>query len=503
MFLKYNSEKTTEKNKEQINRILNLLQLGETLSERIRSYVTECLWVDLHDQIQKNENKKYMEQLDQLIIDFVNLIDNQEKSSSGLKPPSAVALKQKKTVSEQLHNVHWTNEKISSYLKILFHGEQRNTLSFAQRIAEELKAPLKFASEFLNCIEKYKEDKGFNLTFLAGFIAGLNKIDSKKILDKIAKDSSLVDFLIPSYYYIKLQDRDITRLINIIDKINLKSADLRTLAIGRKCKSVSSEIMGKLIQTLSRRGIRFSWDALQIYNYYEYRDKSEQKNKLIPVLYDLLTQDKFLSDKEKYDTMDGHYYEKAVNDLLDSDYGKDFSKKFISQIIAIKTSVFDLPISSETIRKCLSKIIGEYPDMILPTITNNIDDFNIDFLFRTESINRHQISPLACLSIEQIKAWCEINSDKIPAFLAKNMPLFNGQSWSPFAMFLLDNYGDKTSVTDALSMNLGQFSWTGRLSDYFKQTALLHIKNIDLRETNKFQDKSSGFQIVELFMPSP
>ena len=34
-------------------------------------------------------------------------------------------------------------------------------------------------------------------------------------------------------------------------------------------------------------------------------------------------------------------------------------------------------------------------------------------------------------------------------------------------------------------------------------TALLHIKNIDLRETNKFQDKSSGFQIMKLFMPSP
>ena len=469
LFLKYNSEKITEKDKEQINRILNLLQSEETLSERICSYVTECLWVDLYDQIQKNENKKYMEQLDQLIIDFVNLIDNQEKSSSGLKPPNAVTLDQKKTMSEQLHNVHWTNEKISPYLKILFRGEQRNTLYFAQRIAEELKAPLKFAFEFLNCIEKYKEDKDFNLTFLAGFIAGLNKIDSKKILDKIAKDSSLVDFLIPSYYNINLQDQDITRLINIIDKINLKSADLRTLAIGQKCKSVNSEIMGKLIQTLSRKGIRFSWDALQIYNYYEYMDKSKQKNKLISILYDLLTQDQFLSDKEKYDTMDDDYYEKAVNDLLDSEYGEDFSKKFISQIIAIKTSVFDLPISSETMRKCLSKIIRKYPDMILPTITNNIDNFNIDFLFRTESVNRHQTSPLACLSIEQIKTWCEINPDKIPAFLAKNMPLFSGQSWSPFARLLLDEYGDKTNVTDALSMNLGQFSWTGNLSDYFEQ----------------------------------
>lgn len=490
LFLKYNSEKITEKNKKQINKILNLLQSKETLSERIRSYVTECLWVDLHDQIQKNENKKYMKQLDQLITDFVNLIDNQEKSSSGLKPSNAATLNKKKTVSEPLHNAHRTNEKIHPYLQILFHGEQGNTLYFAQRIVEELKDPLKFASEFLDFIQKHKEDKDFNPTFLAGFVVGLNNNNTdpnkkEKILDKIAEDSGLLDLLIPAYYNIDLQDRDIIRLINVIDKINLKSADLRTLAVGQKCKSVNSEIMGKLIQTLSRKGIRFSWDALQIYNYYKGRDKFKQKNKLIPILYDLLTQDKFLSDKEKYDTMDDHYYEKAVNDLLGSEYGEDFSKKFISQTITIKTSVFDLSISSETIRKCLLKIIEEYPDMILLTIMNNTDNFNIDFLFKTESVNRHQTSPLARLSAEQIKGWCETNPDKIPAFLAKNMSLSNnGQSWSPSAKLLLDEYGDKTNVTDALSMNLGHFTWTGRLSDYFEKTKELVKQLTDHKHKN-------------------
>ena len=41
--------------------------------------------------------------------------------------------------------------------------------------------------------------------------------------------------------------------------------------------------------------------------------------------------------------------------------------------------------------------------------------------------------------------------------------------WSPSARFLLDKYGDKEALTDAISMNLAQFSWTGNLSDYLEQ----------------------------------
>ena len=445
-FLKYNSKKIKSEHIKQVQKMLDILHSQEDINGRIKTYITECSWSYIYAD--KKENPEYKERFQTLLKDFIEHLLNENK------------------------------DKIESSLQILFHGEQRNTLYFARKIAESLKDPLRFAFEFLNFIKNSRENKDFNPSFLAGFVVGLNSIDpskKEKLLDEIAKDSNLVDFLIPAYYNISLQDQDIKRLINVIDKINLKSADLRTLAIGQTCKSVSLETMGKLIQVLSRKGIRFSWDALQIYNYYECRNKSEQKNKLFPILYDLLTQDRFLSDisdKENFDTMDD--YEKAVNDLLDSDYGVNFSKKFISQIIAVKTSLIEFPISEETIRKCLSKIIGKYPDIILPMITNNINNCNIDFLFKTKSGNRHQkTSPLARLSPEQIKGWCETDPDKIPAFLAKNRPLLSGQSWSPFARFLLDEYGHKAKVTEALSMNLDTFSWAGNLSDYFEQTKKL------------------------------
>ena len=437
--------------------MLDTLQSQKNINGRIKTYITECDWSYIYSSKALKKNPEYKKQFHALCKDFMEYLVNESK------------------------------DKIESSLEILFHGEQRNTRYFAQKIAESLKNPLQFAFEFLNFIQKHREDKDFNPTFLAGFVVGLNKTDpnkKEKLLDKIAKDSVLVDFLIPAYYNVNLQDQDIIRLIGIIDKINLKSSDLRTLAVGQKCNSVNSEIMGKLIQVLSRKGIRFSWDALQIYNYYEYTDKPKQKNKLIPILYELLTQDKFLSHKERYDTMNDHYYEEAVDDLLESGSAEDFSKKFISQIIAIKTSMFDLPISSGTIRQCLSKIIRKYPNMVLPTITNNIDNSNIDFLFKTESFNQRQVSPLNYLEIEQIKEWCKTNPNKIPAFLTKNMPLFSGQSWSPFAKFLLDEYGDKADVIDALSTNLGQFSWTGRLSDYFEQTKKLVEQLIDHKHKN-------------------
>lgn len=457
-FLKYNSETIKSEHIKQVQRILDILQSQQDVNGRIKTYITECSWSYIYNG--KKENPEYKERFQILLKDFREYLSKAGKN------------------------------QIASSLQILFHGEQRNTLYFAQKIAESLKDPLKFALESLDFMQKHRGDKNFNPAFLSGFVLGLNNIDpnkKKQLLDEIAKDSHLVDFLIPAYYNISLQDRDIKRLINVIDKINLKSKDLRTLAIGQQCQSVSSETMGKLIQVLSQKGIRFSWDALQIYNYYECRDTSDQENKLLPVLYDLLTQDRFLSDKETFDSMDDDYsYETAVNDLLNSDYGVNFSKKFLSQITAVKTSPVEFPISEETVRKCLSKIIGKYPDIILPMITSHIGNFNIDFLFRTKSFNRlqNQTHPLDCLSLKQVKGWCKTDPDKVPAFLAKTLPLFINQSWSSFARFLLDEYGYKVKVTEALSMHFGQFSWTGNLSDYFEQIKKLVEPLIDHKHKN-------------------
>ena len=372
-----------------------------------------------------------------------------------------------------------SEEKTEFSLKILFHGEQRNTIIFAHKLVKLLKHPLKVSDQLLPLIKKWKNDIDFNPSFFCGFIRGLSESFQKEtqhILDKIADSTELVDFILPAYLHLNLQDQDIKRLINVINKTELKSNELRTLAIGNKCQAVSPEMMEQLLQALIKKGGQALWNALNIYMLYVYGKTPEKKKKLLPVLFELLMQDKLLSDKKRYNSMDDYYYEKAVNNLLNSDYGPDFSKKFVSHIINSKIFLLDFAIDSETIKKCFIKIIEKYPDTILTEIIDSKGHSNIDFLFKINTSFRGSVNEpniLSSLNEEQIKEWCARAPDKIPFFLAKNMGLFyttNGNwSWSPFIEFLLDEYGDKEALTNAISMNLGQFSWTGNLSDYFEQ----------------------------------
>ena len=246
------------------------------------------------------------------------------------------------------------------------------------------------------------------------------------------------------------------------------------LATGKKCEAVSPETIKLFMQELIEKGISFAWEALQIYIYYT--EEPEKKKKLLPALYVLLTKDKLLSDKNRYSSMDDHYYKEAVKDILNSEYGEPFSQKFLSQISNSKKSLFDFSISDSTIRECCGKIIQKYPDRLLQEIISNTNNSNLDFIFNDKtSFEHHPVSdrrssPLSCLTEDILKAWCKKAPDKIPIFLAKNMNLFLNDRLSPSAKFLLDEYGGQQKLTEAISLNLGNFSWTGDLSIYFEKT---------------------------------
>ena len=326
LFLKYQSKKMKSEYIKRIQNMIDLLQPQEDINGRIRFYVSECSWSYLYDEMAEQENPEYKKKFELLLQGFSNYLENESE------------------------------EKTESSLKILFHGEQRNTTAFAYKLVKLFNHPVGVADQLLTLIKKWKNDTDFNPSFFCGFIRGLNEAFQKEtqhILDKIVDNAELMDFILSAYFHLNLQDQDINRLINVIEKIELKSNDLRTLAIGRKCQSVSPKMMGQLLQTLIKKGGQSLWDALQTYHYYEYTKNPERKTQLLSLLFKLLMQDKLLSDKKRYDSMDDYYYEKAVNNLLNSDYGPDFSKKFVSHIINSKTFLLDFAIDSETIKNVL------------------------------------------------------------------------------------------------------------------------------------------------------
>ena len=599
-FLKY--KKIKEDNKKQVDKMLELLQPGKGLNERIRSYVTECPSNILYNQIEGQETKEYDKNFNQLINDFADLIEkgflsNREsyksvtpekpitpKKNSGIekliihekpvipektsplaKPvipektstlakavipektstlakavipektsilakavipektsilakavipektstlakaviPEKTSILAKAVIPEKpatiekpvipakagIHpRLEQQSDSLETTFKFLFHGEQRNTLFFAEKLAEKLKNPWKLAFDFLPLAIGWKNNENFNPIFLSGFVVGLKSRDSKKtknFLDHLAIQKDSADFLIDSYNYISLQDDDIERLISIINKTNLKSTHLRSLTAGQRCQSVKPKLIKKLLLTLMKKGGDYSWSAIQIYNYYVNKSRKEKKQ-LQPVLYKLLTRDKLCL--QKYDVRNEYLYIKAVKDILNSEYKELFSKKFLAQIFNSKDSIFDFAISIDEIKECCQKIVQTCPDLFLQEITNYIDSPNIDFIvedrhsFPSELDSKNSL--LSNLSEDSIKKWCEIAPDKVPKFLAKNINLFVDGNLSSLSKFLLDKYGDQKELTKAISFNLGNFSWSGNISVYFEdlKTALKEL--IDHKHKN-------------------
>ena len=487
-FIKYKSKETTKENIKKVNEILKILQpKKENINKRLKLYVKEDSDLyDLKESKKKNTPYKYNKHFKVLVEDFKNYLENVDE------------------------------DKIISTLQLLFHGKQSNTIPFAREISQKLKNPLKATSLLLDLIKEWKKHIDFNPSFLSGFLDGLNKKNPdivQNALDTISNDNHLADLIMPSYWSLHLKDQDIKRLIEIMSskQVKINASELKLLSTGQKCESVSTKIIGQLMTLLIGKSAEHSWSALHIYSYYVC-SKPEKKEELLHILYKLLTRKKLLTqDKKRYDTMNGHFYEEAVSDILNSTYGKQFSEIFTSEILSSKLSLFEFPIDDYYIKECFKKILKKYPDIVLSEIIKydknnlNVQDIFEDIFGSKDSLGGgwdiFNTNSSCILDEQKLKKWCEKAPDKIPAFLARNMNLFSYDQekkkwlWSSFALFLFDKYGDREDVTRAITMNLSSFQWAGGVLKYLQQIKAIveELKDHKHKNVREFCEKEIEF----------
>lgn len=75
--------------------------------------------------------------------------------------------------------------------------------------------------------------------------------------------------------------------------------------------------------------------------------------------------------------------------------------------------------------------------------------------------------------INSIFSWCADNKPLAPTRLAELTPIFDNNNsdyakWHPFALRLIDEYGDIKEVLSHLSSNMGTYSWTGSVVPFLE-----------------------------------
>ena len=98
-------------------------------------------------------------------------------------------------------------------------------------------------------------------------------------------------------------------------------------------------------------------------------------------------------------------------------------------------------------------------------------------------------TPILNLPVDTLFAWCHANPEVAPAFAARVLPILGNHqdtdaspSLHPIVNRLIDDFGERQDVQDALLSNLLTFSWVGSAIPHFEQhrviagTLLQHSK---------------------------
>ncbi len=95
-------------------------------------------------------------------------------------------------------------------------------------------------------------------------------------------------------------------------------------------------------------------------------------------------------------------------------------------------------------------------------------------LGRPYSFGRDVRPPILDLPEETLFAWCDANPDGAPAFVARCVPILSAEGGDaddgflhPVISRLLDSFGERDDVQEALESNVRTYSWSGSLASYY------------------------------------
>lgn len=96
--------------------------------------------------------------------------------------------------------------------------------------------------------------------------------------------------------------------------------------------------------------------------------------------------------------------------------------------------------------------------------------------------------------------WCNEYPDIAPARLASMIQVANGNTFTPEAMALIDNYADKQYVLNEIGCNLDSFASVGSVVPYYERrkniySTLLEHKNPDVRQWAQSQVNACQYMI--------
>lgn len=455
----YDAEKLNQEAKDALNSWLELLNPKQaSLSEKLKIIVTNPPWEHKEDS-----DGRY--------------IDVSEENAKKLA----------RELSSRL-------EELLANLNLIFTGEQKQAYIFGYELAKYSGEYSSLVDESLNQISKHESP---NISFALGVYRAefeYSKRDWQKNIDRLVDDKHLVKFYV---YFIRtgqIQKFHLERFLELIDKDHLLPESSNVLSSGQVTNSLNHEEISDFCINLARRGEIASWSALNIIYMYCFGDESKLDTLRDPLKEIVTTVP--LWEQPARGVTDGYQWSDLIEKLLRV-RDKSLVLAIGQQLIKACTIGFNHNQLWTYYKPILLKLMKNYEETLWPILGDAIASAEgkkrywlKELVEHENSFSNKMPSVLSFVSINKVINWCKKNPDSGPSFVANSVGIIEdseeGKRPSPLFIALLENFGDKKQVRNALSANIASRGWTGSLvphleSDKKVLSTLLDYKDVNVR----------------------
>ncbi|MDG6219653.1 MAG: hypothetical protein QCI00_09480, partial [Candidatus Thermoplasmatota archaeon] len=365
-------------------------------------------------------------------------------------------------------------------LNILYQTQAVYGRHFGYTLGKYYEDKLKFINNSLTLLESIPKELR-NETILGGFLFALRPNNPELIkycLENIGDNPNLEDLLIPLTSYSQPDKADLERLLAPLKSGKLCIDDFKTFQYSAVLSHLSPSIVTSFladILSISPEGCSVVLDIIYTYTFKD----TAKLQECIPFIKNMLIEKRCFYYSIK--TSPTHYNLYTIDEitvsLLQADKNnEDLVEKFTKELVSLCSEGLNTHGIADNLQDLLELLISpDYINLTWPIFgkaivedeTSDIAYCLMDLLGNKFSLGDGKKSILESIPIQITSRWCEENPEHAPNFLSLAIsPLTEEDGcvcWSPYAVYLLDNFGTSEHILSNLSRNIHTFPWRGSL----------------------------------------
>ena len=372
-------------------------------------------------------------------------------------------------------------EVLKDVVPRLSRGPQRMAFAFGKAIASEdpAGAPSDWLGRFIQAVvEVPEEERNFDL--LSGYIAGIAEIHPELVNDfkqRAVRSPELAPALPLICRRLGIAPSDIGLIIGAVQEDRVPAWRLMQWTSGGVLAEVPAQAVAPLFDTMLDHSVEAFAVGVELMGMYAHGTPGalEGLRPQVRKAAENVARWGQSSGGAMYD----HHFDQILTWILKKgrqDPDARATALCLARAIANFTDWRDV----QVIKPIVPRLLSNFPEIVLPLVGQAIVSDPVrawyleDILGDRFSSDPEQSPPILSLPEDVLFAWCHAYPDRVPAFAAAIVPVLSthradtlDRSLHPVTVRLLDEFGDREDVLEAIGRNMHTFGWIGSITTYF------------------------------------